>query len=167
MTASICPPVHSSSLAPAWVTFKLHSGRPAVVAAAWVGLVGTRPVMLSAGIRPGTTVDPLWRGEPFALNFPGRDWPGDPSLEGSCPARGPCPVPSDVNWCTGPGTGVPLLEGCPVRLECLGGTLHSRYGQQVLCGEVVFLHLPDSVGLRTLPSGLGPFAPFASAGPYP
>lgn len=150
------PPVHS-----ALVTLGVPTGGVRVFPAAWVGMVCSRPMVLSVAVRSCRLR--AGREMVFAVNLPSRNL-----LASSLLSQRPAGPEGDVStfpgltFVTGLVKGTRLIRECPVRVECRGGTIRSRFGQDFIQGEVVAVHTEETSftgeSLPTHPGRLGPFA---------
>ena len=144
----------------AMVTFRSSEGAVRVLPAAWVGIVCSNPLTLSVAVRSGR-VEPC-QEKIFAVNLPVGDLLASPFLSKILAKReGDFPSSSGLTFSVGSGVGAFLIEECPVRIECCRGTTRSRFGQDLICGEVMVVHAEKVTitgdGLPTSPCRLKPF----------
>lgn len=125
----------------ALVTFRSPAGAPQVLCVGWVGLVCTRPALLSVSIRfEGDEPPAVREGEPFAVNLPGEELL-QALINPVGPDREELAAHPSLSFSIGGETGVPLIAECPVQIECRCRTADLFFGQKRLCGEIVAVHV--------------------------
>lgn len=123
----------------AYLTFRTLSGTSQVMATAWVGVVCSRPAILSVTLRHPSGISEQWpEGGEFAVNLPSEEQmasrPVLPPLAGSGLTLEP-----------GVKIAAPLISECPVRLECRSASFFNRHGQKLLSGEIVAVHMGKQI----------------------
>lgn len=135
-----------STISPALLTFRTSSGAPHVLAAAWVGVICSRPAVLSITLKRSISFPerrPL-AGE-FAINLPSEEQMASPSFLGLLAQEESNSFPGSLTLGAGVATGAPVVPECPVRIECRGATLFSRFGQEIVSGEVAAVHMEGRI----------------------
>jgi flavin reductase (DIM6/NTAB) family NADH-FMN oxidoreductase RutF len=132
----------------ALVSFCSVGGLHRVLPVGWLGVVCDVPPLLTVSFHPGAAGRRLLRlGDPFVVNLPTEEMTQTlaarrcPNQEGNRPASDQSPL----QYISAESKKVPLVAGCPVRIECRCRALTVRFGQYRLCGEVLAVHLD---GLR-------------------
>ena len=160
MKNSLAP--FSSSMCPvpsALLTFRCPRGEDHVAAAAWVGIVCSRPAVLSLTIRK--ELKGLSRGGDFAVNLLSEDQLTSRTfldLAGQEDIR--LHPGSGLTLAAGGGIAAPIILECPVRIECRKAAFLSRYGQKLLRGEVVAVHMEGRVHGLDAPLDICSLKPF-------
>lgn len=135
----------------AYLTFHSVSGAPHVLTAAWVGVVCSRPAILSITLPGSCGLSEQWpQGGEFALNMP-----SDEQISSGPLAR------LDVTLEPGAKISAPVIAECPVRIECRGASFFSRHGQRLLSGEVVVVQMGERIHGLDGPVDLCRLKPFA------
>jgi flavin reductase (DIM6/NTAB) family NADH-FMN oxidoreductase RutF len=132
-------PVHA-----ALVSYLPPGGGIRVVPAGWVGIVCSRPVVLSVAVPPFRFE--FCREKAFAVNLPADDLLSSASLAKML-ADQEADFPSSPVLTFTPGgvEGSFLIQQCPVRMECRLAGNRSRFGQDFLDGEVVAVHMDETL----------------------
>ncbi len=126
----------------ALLSFRNAGGEPQVVSVGWIGVVGSCPARLSVAFnsRQGPAANML-RGAEFAVNLISQNIQQQPECFRRLARRGLVPVEgSGMTLKEGLLEGAPLIEQCPVHIECRQARLHARFGQLVVSGEVAYVH---------------------------
>jgi flavin reductase (DIM6/NTAB) family NADH-FMN oxidoreductase RutF len=95
-------------------------GRPNAMAAAWSGVTCSEPPCVLVAVRPATlTYHNLLRERAFSLGVPREDQVRELDFLGLCSGRERDKL-AELGWTTHPGAHVhaPILEACPLVLEC-------------------------------------------------
>lgn len=127
------------------VTYLLDS-TPACFATEWVGIVCETPTQLTFALPCGSpTLKQLRLSQQFAINLP------DESMLQALPFRRALQTPEDsaallaeLRLETGRRIAAPIIQSCPVKLECVLCDARESVGQVYVSGQVVALHLGGS-----------------------
>ena len=124
---AVCP---SPAALMTWVTEK---GRVQVLETAWLGVICSRPAMLSLAVKSSSRpCSEIESGAPFVVNLPAAD-----QLHTiSCSRLGD----AGLTLQSGDG-GVPLIAECPVRIECRKASCSTHFGQSLIQGEIIAVHV--------------------------
>jgi flavin reductase (DIM6/NTAB) family NADH-FMN oxidoreductase RutF len=123
------------------------SGKPNIITLAWVGIVNSDPPMVSISIRPGRYSHGLVKGShEFVVNIPSEKMIGKVDLCGVVSGR-------DVDKFSETGltpikaqeVSPPLIEECPVNLECKVKRIIPLGSHDLFLGEIVAIHIDDTV----------------------
>jgi len=123
------------------------SGKPNIITLAWVGMVNSAPPMVSISIRPGRYSHGLVKAsQEFVVNIPSEEMIGKVDLCGVVSGRevdkfsetGLTPVPAQE-------VSSPLIEECPVNLECKVKRIIPLGSHDLFLGEIVVIHSDDTV----------------------
>lgn len=154
----------------ALLTFRTDAGAAQVMAAAWVGVICSRPAILSVTLkRRSSDAAGFPAGGEFAVNLPSEEQLASrPFLDLLALDEG---GGSGLNLRPGARVAAPVIAECPVRIECRGATFFSRFGQELVSGEVAAVSmegrtygLEGPVDLCRLKPFSGPFAAARKAG---
>jgi flavin reductase (DIM6/NTAB) family NADH-FMN oxidoreductase RutF len=129
------------------VTCADASGQPNIITLAWVGMVNSDPPMVSISIRPGRYSHGLVKAsQEFVVNIPSEEMIREVDLCGVVSGR-------DVDKFSETGlTPIqaqevlpPLIEECPVNLECMVKRIIPLGSHDLFLGEIVAIHIDDTV----------------------
>jgi flavin reductase (DIM6/NTAB) family NADH-FMN oxidoreductase RutF len=129
-------------ISPALLTFRSPSRVPQILSVAWVGIVYSSPPVLSVAFKRGESGKASYgRGGDFAVNLPAEDLLFSPTFRKLLAAESvDLRTASGFTLAEGQTTGIPLIAECPIQIECIRGTLRSRFGQEFIEGEVATVH---------------------------
>lgn len=122
-------------------------GKPNIITLAWAGVVNSEPPMIGISIRPERySHGVIKEAKEFVINLPS---------EGMVRGVDACGVVSGretdkfilTGWKTAPAEKVkpPLIEACPVQMECVVRQVHSLGSHDLFLGEVVAVHVKEEV----------------------
>ena len=123
------------------------SGKPNIITLAWVGIVNSEPPMVSISIRPGRYSHGLVKASrEFVVNIPSEEMARKVDFCGVVSGRDVdkfsqtalTPVPAQV-------VSSPLIEECPVNLECKLRQILPLGSHDLFLGEIVAVHIDDSI----------------------
>jgi flavin reductase (DIM6/NTAB) family NADH-FMN oxidoreductase RutF len=123
------------------------SGKPNIITLAWVGMVNSDPPMVSISIRPGRYSHGLVKAsQEFVVNIPSEEMIRKVDLCGVVSGR-------DVDKFSETGftsvqaqeVSAPLIEECPVSLECEVKRIIPLGSHDLFLGEIVAIHIDDTV----------------------
>lgn len=124
-----------------------ESGKPNVITLAWVGIVNSEPPMVSVSIRPSRYSHRLVQasGE-FVINIPSEKMVREVDICGIVSGReedkfaktGLTPKPAKE-------VSAPLIEECPVNLECKVKQSVSLGSHVLFLGEIIAIHVERNV----------------------
>ena len=147
----------------ALITFCAGDGQPYLRTSAWVGMVCSTPPLLSLAIAAGD--NPFfarWMEKGFVVNLPSAESLTAGEFLGSLARRAQDTVPPGLTLVDATIVRAPLIEECPVRIECVRGRGRARFGQWILTAEVAAVHLGDTdLKEGRLPTDIHSLKPFA------
>jgi flavin reductase (DIM6/NTAB) family NADH-FMN oxidoreductase RutF len=123
------------------------SRKPNIITLAWVGVVNSSPPMISISIRPGRYSHRLVKAsQEFVLNIPSEEIIREVDLCGVVSGR-------DVDKFSETGftpiqaqeVSPPLIQECPVNVECKVRRIISLGSHDLFLGEIVAIHIDDTV----------------------
>jgi flavin reductase (DIM6/NTAB) family NADH-FMN oxidoreductase RutF len=123
------------------------AGKPNIITLAWVGMVNSDPPMVSISIRPGRYSHGLVKAsQEFVVNIPSEEMIRKVDLCGVVSGR-------DVDKFSETGftsvqaqeVSAPLIEECPVNLECEVKRIIPLGSHDLFLGEIVAIHIDDTV----------------------
>jgi flavin reductase (DIM6/NTAB) family NADH-FMN oxidoreductase RutF len=123
------------------------SGKPNIITLAWVGIVNSEPPLVSISIRPDRYSHGLVKAsQEFVVNVPSEEMAREVDFCGGVSGRdvdkfselGLTPVPAKE-------VSTPLIEECPVNLECKLRKTIPLGSHDLFLGEIVAVHIDDSV----------------------
>ncbi|MFQ5843335.1 MAG: flavin reductase family protein [Thermodesulfobacteriota bacterium] len=123
------------------------SGKPNIITLAWVGVVNSDPPMVSISIRPGRYSHGLVKAtQEFVVNIPSEEMIGKVDLCGVISGRDADKF-SEAGFTPVRAQEVlpPLIEECPVNLECKVKRIIPLGSHDLFLGEVVAIHIDDTV----------------------
>jgi len=129
------------------VTCVDEKGRPNIITLAWVGVVNSEPPLIGISIRPERySHHCIKETKEFVVNLPSEEMVRGVDV---------CGVISGkefnkfdlMGWATAPAEKVkpPLIEACPVHLECVVQQTLSLGSHDLFIGEIVALHVKEEV----------------------
>lgn len=125
------------------VTCADDEGKPNIITLAWAGVASADPWTVALGIRPGRySYDLMTRHEEFVVNVPTADLLRESDYCGVVSGKnidkfaetGLTPIPAKV-------VTPPLIEECPVNLECRLSQIVELGAHHLFLGEVVARHV--------------------------
>ncbi len=123
------------------------SGKPNIITLAWVGMVNSDPPMVSISIRPSRYSHGLVKAsQEFVVNIPSKEMIRKVDLCGVVSGRdvdkfsetGLTPIPAAE-------VSSPLIEECPINLECKVRKIIPLGSHDLFIGEIVAIHIEDTV----------------------
>lgn len=141
----------------ALVTYRSASGLPQIVAASWVAIVCNRSATLSVafGAQEESRDIPVCGGA-FAVNLlPDELLGSSPFLEALVRRAAP------LTLTDGKVSGVPVIAECPVRIECVEGTVQAGPGQRLLRGRMTSVSMESPCSAADSPAEFFRVSPFA------
>jgi len=148
------------------VTTVAPDGRPNIITLAWVGTVCSSPPMLSVSMRPATySHGLLTASKEFVLNIPGAKHLREMDMCGMVSGRdkdkfaltGLTPQPAQQ-------VKAPLIRECPVNIECRVKEIVHLGLHDMFIGEIVAVHVDETVLLDSGRVDIGKVAPVTYAG---
>jgi flavin reductase (DIM6/NTAB) family NADH-FMN oxidoreductase RutF len=131
----------------ALVTYRSFAGKPQMRTTAWVGMIGSDPPRVTLAFRPGGRGP--WESrlhKEFAVNLPPETFLSASDFLSALALReGDGAFSPGLSLVEAMFVDVPLIKECPVRIECVRGTVRTRFGQRLLSGEVAVVHAGDSL----------------------
>lgn len=122
-------------------------GKPNIITLAWVGVVCSKPPMLGIGIRPSRYSHKLIsQSEEFVVNIPSVELAKETDYCGMVSGQD-----TDKFKETGlqaiPASKIqtPLIEECPMNIECKLSQIVSLGAHDLFIGEVVAVHVDESI----------------------
>ena len=126
----------------------VDGGAPDIVTLAWVGTVCSAPPMLSISVRPSRhSYDLLQRSHEFVVNVPRAAQVREVDLVRQ---RRPGATPTSSPACgfhavPGARVGAPLIEECPINIECVTRHRLSLGAHDLFIGEILAVHFDEDV----------------------
>jgi flavin reductase (DIM6/NTAB) family NADH-FMN oxidoreductase RutF len=124
-----------------------ESGKPNIITLAWVGIVNSEPPMVSISIRPSRYSHGLVKAsQEFVVNVPSEEMARKVDACGIVSGRdvdkfsktGLTPIPAQE-------VSPPLIEECPVNVECKVRRIIPLGSHDLFLGEIVAIHIDDTV----------------------
>jgi len=125
----------------------VDGGPPDVVTLAWAGTVCSAPPMLSISVRPSRhSYSLLQRSHEFVVNVPSASQVREVDLCGNASGRDTDKFAA-CGFHTVPGThvGAPLIEECPINIECVTRHRLCLGAHDLFIGEILAVHFNDDV----------------------
>ena len=144
------------------LAFRSAAGQEQILTIGWVGVVCSSPAIISVSCRRhAREMSELPQGNAFSINLPPEEMLASSGFRKLVQCE-------DIRLLVGSGlyvengmaTGGPLLAGSQVSIECSRATVSSRFGEEVVSGEVIAVHLEGEIyGPEGMPdlSRLKPF----------
>jgi len=123
------------------------SGKANVITLAWVGVVNSEPPMISISIRPERfSHDCVKRSKEFVVNLPSEEMVRKVDACGILSGREADKFVS-LGWKQAPAQKVrpPLIDECPVQMECVVRETISLGSHDLFLGEIVALHVKEEI----------------------
>lgn len=152
----------------ALMTFFTATGQPQIMAIGWMGVVCSRPALLSVTWRRSLrAAGELPAGGDFCVSLPPEELLVQTQLRELLADEEIQPGGGGLTLQAAAATKGILIPECPVTIECRRATFSTRGGQPRVSGEVVAVHLDGEVhGLNT-PLDLYRLKPFTHCLPLP
>ena len=125
----------------------VDGGLPNIVTLAWVGTVCSAPPMLSISVRPSRhSYDLLQRSHEFVVNIPRASQVREVDLCGNVSGRYIHKFAA-YSFHADPGERVaaPLIEECPINIECVSRHRLSLGAHDMFVGEILAVHFDEDV----------------------
>jgi flavin reductase (DIM6/NTAB) family NADH-FMN oxidoreductase RutF len=129
------------------VTCVDETGKPNIITLAWVGVVNSEPPIISISIRPERYSHAcVKRLKEFVVNLPTEEMVRKVDACGVLSGRGSDKF-SSMGWKQVPAQKVkpPLIDECPVQMECKVKDILSLGSHDLFLGEIVALHVKEEV----------------------
>lgn len=129
------------------VTCVDEKGKPNIITLAWAGVVNSDPPMIGISIRPSRYSHGCIKAtKEFVINIPTESMVRDVDVCGLVSGREKDKF-ALMGWQPVPATEVkaPLIEECPVQLECLLKEVLSLGSHDLFLGQVVAVHVKEEV----------------------
>lgn len=143
--------------------------RAQILATGWVGVICSRPALLSITLKrsPDQPCGLPPKGD-FSINLP-REELLSTALYRELLVREELVLLDRLGLSlqSGVGTAAPVIAECQIRIECRRATFSSRFGQKVVSGEVVAVHVDNEVFGMETPLDLCRLKPFTRRLPLP
>jgi flavin reductase (DIM6/NTAB) family NADH-FMN oxidoreductase RutF len=125
----------------------VDGGAPNIVTLAWVGTVCSAPPMLSISVRPSRhTHDLLQRSHEFVVNIPRAAQVREVDLCGNVSGRDTDKFAAcGFHAVPGARVGAPLIEECPINIECVTRHRLSLGAHDLFIGEIIAVHFDEDV----------------------
>ena len=129
------------------VTCVNDEGRPNIITLAWVGVINSEPPMVGISIRPGRYSHAcVKKTKEFVVNLPTEEMVRKVDACGvlsgketdKFAAMGWKPVPAEK-------VKPPLIDECPVQLECQVKEILSLGSHDLFLGQIVALHVKEEI----------------------
>jgi flavin reductase (DIM6/NTAB) family NADH-FMN oxidoreductase RutF len=123
-------------------------GGPAnIVTLAWAGNVCSAPPMLSISVRPSRySYTLLQRSHEFVVNVPRRDQAREVDLCGNASGRDTDKFAAcGFHAVAGARVSAPLIEECPINIECVTRHRLSLGAHDLFIGEILAVHFSEDV----------------------
>ncbi|MFA5516008.1 MAG: flavin reductase [Desulfuromonadales bacterium] len=144
----------------ALISYRSAQGAPCVLATGWVGMICTRPATLCVSLKQPSPPE-LLGSDFFCINLLSEEMLAycDP-----VPLQAASAADANAAGLTlqrGAAHDGPLIAECPVKMECRRIDSSAQYGQELLRGAMIAVHLGDMVyGLDDAPLDLNRIRPF-------
>ena len=125
----------------------VDGGDPDIVTLAWVGNVCSAPPMLSISLRPSRhSYGLLQRTHEFVVNIPTRSQAREVDLCGNVSGRDTDKFAAcGFHALPAARVAAPLIEECPINIECVTRHRLSLGAHDLFIGEVLAVHFDDDV----------------------
>jgi len=122
-------------------------GGPNIVTLAWVGTVCSAPPMLSISVRPSRhSYALLQRNHEFVVNIPRADQVREVDLCGNTSGRDTDKFAAcGFHAVPGVRVGAPMIEECPINIECVTRHRLSLGAHDLFIGEILAVHFDEEV----------------------
>jgi len=123
------------------------SGKPNIITLAWVGVVNSEPPMIGISIRPNRySHGCVKRTREFVVNLPSAEMVRKVDACGMLSGRETDKFAS-MGWKPIPAEKVkpPLIEECPVQMECQVREVISLGSHDLFLGQIVALHVKEEI----------------------
>jgi flavin reductase (DIM6/NTAB) family NADH-FMN oxidoreductase RutF len=123
------------------------AGKPNIITLAWVGVVNSDPPMIGISVRPDRySHDCIMRSEEFVVNLPSEEMVRKVDACGVLSGKDTDKFVS-MGWKQAPAQEVkpPLIEECPVQLECKVKQTIPLGSHDLFLGEIVAVHLKEEI----------------------
>ena len=129
------------------VTSVDEAGKPNIITLAWVGVVNSEPPMIGLSIRPERySHDCVKRSKEFVVNLPSAEMVRKVDACGVLSGRETDKFAA-MGWKPVPAQKVkpPLIDECPVQMECQVKEMISLGSHDLFLGEIVALHVKEEI----------------------
>ena len=129
------------------VTSVDEAEKPNIITLAWVGVVNSEPPMIGLSIRPGRySHDCVRRSKEFVVNLPSAEMVRKVDACGVLSGRETDKFAA-MGWKPVPAQKVkpPLIDECPVQMECQVKEMISLGSHDLFLGEIVALHVKEEI----------------------
>jgi flavin reductase (DIM6/NTAB) family NADH-FMN oxidoreductase RutF len=125
----------------------VDGGDPDIVTLAWVGNVCSAPPMLSISLRPSRhSYGLLQRTHEFVVNVPTRSQAREVDLCGNVSGRDTDKFAAcGFHAVSGARVAAPLIEECPINIECVTRHRLSLGAHDLFVGEILAVHFNEDV----------------------
>jgi len=125
----------------------VDGGSPNIVTLAWVGTVCSAPPMLSISVRPSRhSYDLLQRSHEFVVNIPRAAQVREVDLCGNTSGRDTDKFAAcGFHAVPGARVGAPMIEECPINIECVTRHRLSLGAHDLFIGEILAVHFDEEV----------------------
>jgi flavin reductase (DIM6/NTAB) family NADH-FMN oxidoreductase RutF len=122
-------------------------GSPNIVTLAWAGTVCSAPPMLSISVRPSRySYDLLQRSHQFVVNIPRAAQAREVDLCGNASGRDTDKFAAcGFHAVPGARVAAPLIEECPINIECVTRHRLSLGAHDLFIGEILAVHFDEDV----------------------
>jgi len=129
------------------VTSVDEAEKPNIITLAWVGVVNSEPPMIGLSIRPGRySHDCVRRSKEFVVNLPSAEMVRKVDACGVLSGKETDKFAA-MGWKPVPAQKVkpPLIDECPVQMECQVKEVISLGSHDLFLGEIVALHVKEEI----------------------
>jgi len=129
------------------VTCVDEAGRPNIITLAWVGVVNSEPPMIGISIRPERySYACVRRSKEFVINIPSEEMVRKVDACGVLSGKEVDKFVS-MGWQQVPSQKVkpPLIDECPVQMECKVKEIVSLGSHDLFLGEIIALHVKEEI----------------------
>ncbi len=129
------------------VTSVDEAGKPNIITLAWVGVVNSEPPMIGISVRPERySHDCIKRSKEFVVNLPSEEIVRKVDACGVLSGKDTDKF-SSMGWKQVPAQRVkaPLIDECPVQMECEVKQIISLGSHDLFLGEIVAVHLKEEI----------------------
>ena len=129
------------------VTCVDEAGKPNIITLAWVGVVNSEPPMIGISIRPERYSHAcVKRSREFVVNLPSEEMVRKVDACGVLSGKDTDKFVS-MGWTAIPSQKVkpPLIDECPVQMECQVKEVVSLGSHDLFLGEIVALHVKEEI----------------------
>jgi flavin reductase (DIM6/NTAB) family NADH-FMN oxidoreductase RutF len=125
----------------------VDGGAPNIVTLAWAGNVCSAPPMLSISVRPSRhSYGLLQRSHEFVVNVPRRSQAREVDLCGNASGRDTDKFAAcGFHAVSGERVAAPLIEECPINIECVTRHRLSLGAHDLFIGEILAVHFDEEV----------------------